>query len=351
MLFPNLTAVFGPARATRAQRRSLLRLVASAAENRLPLAGTIDALADEERGRQRKRLIRLAESLRSGVALPDALERQPTLLGEEERLMVRFASESGTLAPTIRRSLERTSDESSVTGGNAYRIAAYGLLLVFVGLPIAIFVQMVLTSEMIYIYYDFGLEPPPLLQVNQLLSEWIAPACIVWLVALLAVLWLRLFDWPFGYVRRVLLPRLSKSFRDRQIATVLRTLGDSAQSGRPIAGAVATLARYHYDPQLRNQLLYLRNELGLGADLWSTLSAEGGLTECEQAALVAADRLGTRGWTLAALADARRRRADTRQACRSAIALPLVVLVFGAFVTVQALGVFSFLARLIGALA
>ena len=63
-----------PRAATVEQCHSLLRLVALAAEENVPLAPLIEKWADDERGRQRSRLRRLAGLLRDGRALPDAIE-------------------------------------------------------------------------------------------------------------------------------------------------------------------------------------------------------------------------------------------------------------------------------------
>lgn len=346
-LVSNLTALFGPARATLPERRALIRLVATAAENCLPLPTLLDAWAEDSGVRQRGRLQKLATALKKGVALPDALELQPHLLTDQETLTVRFASESGTLASTLRHHLKSSAGPTPPAVRNTRHVLNYGLLIFLVGLPIAFSVQNVMTS----ISDEFGIELSRALQVGNLFRDAAVVIWLLWLVVLVVTLGSWLFDWPLRFFHRVIAPRLSHPLRSRRVASVLRSLGESASGGRPITGAIATLARYHYDPRLRHQLLDARNELGLGAELWPTLAASGLLTATESAALVASDRLGTRGWTLQALADVRERDARAQVTLQSGILLPLVVLVFGGFVALQALGVFTFFVQLIDSLA
>ena len=83
-LFPTFRRLAGPGvpfaswwprRTTSAQRQALLRLIAIATEERLPLIPLLEAWAEDERGVQRRRLQRLLKILKGGGSLPDAVEQ------------------------------------------------------------------------------------------------------------------------------------------------------------------------------------------------------------------------------------------------------------------------------------
>jgi type II secretory pathway component PulF len=130
-------------------------------------------------------------------------------------------------------------------------------------------------------------------------------------------------------------------------ADVLEKLSVAIHAGRPVAGAVSTLARYHFDPTLRHQLLYIRNEMEQGADVWQSMASIGFLSPPEAHALATADRVGNRPWVLKQLAMVKKRRTMRRLTRLSELALPVVVLVVGAFVLWHALAVFGPLLQIV----
>ena len=97
----------------------------------------------------------------------------------------------------------------------------------------------------------------------------------IFLLAIMAVYWLLFSSWPGRRLRRTILTRVIRPLRELHTADVLEKLGVAIEAGRPIAGALSTLARYHFDPTLRHQLLYIRNEVEQGADVWQSMAAIG----------------------------------------------------------------------------
>jgi type II secretory pathway component PulF len=110
------------------------------------------------------------------------------------------------------------------------------------------------------------------------------------------------------------------------------------------------LARSHYDPNLRNQLLFIRNEIEQGADVWQSMLKVGLLTKPEAHALETSERIGNRSWVLNQLALLKKRRTLRRLAHWSELALPLIVVLLGAFVLFQGIGVFSFMVQILTSL-
>ncbi len=123
------------------------------------------------------------------------------------------------------------------------------------------------------------------------------------------------------------------------------------QCGPPYCRALSTLARYHFDPAIRYKLLFVRNELEQGADLWQSMSAVDLIADADARALNLADRLGNRSWVLTQLALAKNRRALRRLDRFSQLVLPAVVLLMGMLVLFQALALFTPLINLIRGLA
>ena len=105
---PSLLRLVWPWRTTAAQSRSLLRLIAVATEERLPLSPLLEAWAADERGVQRGRVARLARLLKAGRPLPEAVEEVPGALRDEDVLAIRFGVQSGTLAGAVRDSLDES---------------------------------------------------------------------------------------------------------------------------------------------------------------------------------------------------------------------------------------------------
>jgi type II secretory pathway component PulF len=135
--------------------------------------------------------------------------------------------------------------------------------------------------------------------------------------------------------------------RDLRIADVLQKLGVAIRAGRPLEGALSTLARYHFDPVLRHQLLFIRNELEQGANIWQSMRNVGLLNPQEMRVLESSERVGNRPWVLNQLAQLKKRRTTRRLANWSQLALPLVIILLGGFVLLQALSMFQSLFRIV----
>lgn len=140
---------------------------------------------------------------------------------------------------------------------------------------------------------------------------------------------------------------LYRPLRELHFADVLEKLSVTAEAGRPIAGAISTLARYHFDPALRRRLLFVRNEIEQGVDAWQSMQSVGLLSPQESHALATADHLGNRAWVLNRLADVKKRRTTVRLSRASDLILPIVILLAGAFVLLQAASIFSSLVEIV----
>ncbi len=336
-----------PRAASRAQRNALLRLIAVATEENLTLAPLLEKWAEDERGLQRTRLRRLGGLLKSGRALPDAIEEVGGILAEEDLLAIRFDSQMGTRTAAIRQMLDRNEPG---TGGSARQVRGdliYFAIVLFVAFNLITFIHLKIVPVFQKMLQEFEAEQPAALTwsiwtANTLVSLW-------WLfaIALLVTGWCLVSTRTGRFVRHAIFERWFRSLRELHSADVLRKLQVATVAGRPIPGALSTLARYHFAPSVRHKLLYVRNEVEQGADVWQSMSNVDLLTGAETRLLKTADRVGNRAWILEQLAAVKQGRTRRRWAAAAELVLPVLVLFLGVVVLFQALTIFAPLVRLI----
>jgi general secretion pathway protein F len=329
------------------QRLALLRLIAVATEEHLPLSPLLDAWAVDQGGVQGRRVQRLSLLVKEGTPLPDAVEQVPGVLRDEDVLAIRFGAQSGTLAASLRDSIDQLSQQSRGRMPTFRATLLYGATVGVVFLLISIFIYIKIIPDINAILEDFDLPQPRPLTWSVRLA--LLMERFWWLAALvlLVLLWSAFSAWPGRFFRDAVVGRWFRSLRELRAADVLAKLSLAATAGRPISGALSTLARYHFDPLMRHKLLLARNEVEQGADVWQTLAAAGMLTPPEERLLSMADRFGNRAWTLRQLAEGKKRRTRRWLGWVSELALPALVFLLGAFVLFQALSLFVPLARIV----
>jgi type II secretory pathway component PulF len=339
-----------PWRTTTTQRQSLLRLIAAATEENLPLPPLLESWMLDERGVQRRRLVRLVKLLQAGRPLADAVEEVPGVLGDEGLLALRFDSQSGTRTTAVRRLLAETSVPSLAATPRIKRTIVYFCVLMPISLLLILFAQLKIIPVMARIFQEFGVEMPPVLAWS--VSSWGTFSVAWWLGLLVAIagLWWLLATHSGRPLRQALFGRLFRSEHELRSADVLQKLGIAVTAGRPIPGALSTLARYHYDPTIRQELLFVRNEVEQGAGVWNSLAGVGMLNGPEVKLLESAERIGNRDWILEQLVAAKRGRTTRRIQRATELVLPVLVLLMAGLVVFQALAVFQPLTQLINSL-
>jgi len=166
-------------------------------------------------------------------------------------------------------------------------------------------------------------------------------------LALLCCAWLTKSELPQRFFRRRVLSRFLKPVAQLRSANLLNLLAIAQQAGRPLPGALSTLARYHYDSLIRHKLLFVRNEIEQGADLWSSLAKARLLSPAESRALESASTANSSVWTLQHLAAWKRHRVTQRFEIYVDFLLPLVILSMAAVVLLTALAALTPLFKLI----
>jgi type II secretory pathway component PulF len=346
-----LSLPFGwPWRTTAAQRRGLLRMIAVGIEEKLPLVPLLDAWAKDERGTQKNRLHRLIRLLNDGTSLADAVEQVPGILREEDVLAIRFDAQSGTVTSAVREVLDDAETIGPERSSRARNTKSYLWTVLLLGFPVVVFIEIKIMPMFRVIFREFDLQLPPVTESFLRFTGMFANYAWLLILALLIGLLSFAFAQPGRFVRREV-ARFFGPLRARRSAGLLRLIAIASKAGRPVAGALSTLARYHFDPTVRGKLLFVRNELEQGAGLWQSMSAVELITEADVRALTLAERLGNRSWVLEQLARAKTRHATRRLDRVSQLVLPAMVLLMGSFVLFQALALLTPLTNLIRGLA
>lgn len=332
---------------TAAQRQSLLRLIAVATEQHLPLLPLLESWTSDERGLQRRRLTKLCRLLRQGRPLAEALELVPGVLREEDLLAIRFDAQTGTRTTAMREALASGKSDERDFAPRLERAIIYFCMFVPISLLFVAINQFSILPKLGHTFLQFGLPLPPALAWS--LSSSGPHFVNLWLTAmvLIAFLYWLLATRGGRPLRQALFGRLLRPWHEQRAAVVLQNLAVAAEAGRPIPGAVSTLARYHYDPAIRRDLLFVRNEIEQGVGVWQSLATVGLLAPAEAELLQSAPASSDLAWMLRQLVDAKRRRTARRTQWVAELAMPLLVFAMASLVVFQALTVFQPLARII----
>ena len=348
--FRRFAGFFWKSWTTSADRQALLRLIAVATEENLPLVPLIEAWASDERGTQRQRLTSLVRLLNSGTPLPDAVEAIPGILRDEDVLAIRFGAQSGALASTIREVLDESQSETARHRSRVRHALIYFANVLLVASFIVAFTHIKIAPAINKIYEDFDVQPASISRWTWTLTSAIGSCWFLIPIAAILLLWFTFSARPGRFLRRTVFARLFHFVRELRAADVLEKLSVASAAGRPIPGALSTLARYHFDPIVRNKLLFVRNEVEQGAEVWQSMATAGLVTPPEVRVLETAERVGNRPWALKQLALGKECRTMRRLDRLSELLLPALVIAMGVFVLLHALTVFLLLTRTIESL-
>ncbi|MEM8734122.1 MAG: type II secretion system F family protein [Planctomycetota bacterium] len=337
----------------KAVSHSLLRLLAVAHAERLDLPVLVDAFADEHRFAARRRLRRLAMRLSEGTPLIPALEQTPNLLSDPDVLTLRLASETGVLDTAFEELVDRQSELEQETPYRFRQTFAYVIALSLATLFICFFLFVFIAPTLKEIYEEFALRLPAsfssLLQTSDFIVHMLSLPVIA-AVLLLGVLAFWVFQ-PIQSLERLCGSAVVPSLSQLRSSQLMNLLALAMERGRPVTGSVSTLARYHFDRVIRGKLLFARNEVEQGADIWNGLAAAGLLGRSEADALQRAPSNDFRAWLLRTLAAKKRQNVRRRYLFVSQLLYPFVVVLFGCLIAWICIGFFGMLVQLVGQLA
>ena len=328
---------------------ALLRLLSVAHSEQLPVAPLVAALSSEQRGSYRRELRRLAKRLET-MPLIAALEQTPGALKDELVLSLRFATQSGTLNETF---AELLSPET-LPGADAMRqwqdTKLYLIVLAVVSTLLLVFQSMIVAPTFKKICSEFEVALPSSFQYLMFTIETVGR--FGWLLFfglfLLAVLWRSARFQRF--FRRHVAAQIVPLVVLLRISHLLNLLSHAIRAGRPLPAALSSLARHHYDRQLRQRLLFARNEVEQGEEVWKSLVDARILTAKEAVAISDSSTNAIRVWVMSAIAKNKELTAHYKLAARIEYIKPLVIVCFAALVLWISYAYFSVLTTFIHSL-
>jgi type II secretory pathway component PulF len=131
---------------------------------------------------------------------------------------------------------------------------------------------------------------------------------------------------------------------------LFRMLSINVAAGRPLAGSLSTLAKYHFDPKIRQRLLLARNEVEQGVPAWSSLVDTKLVSDAEFEALSSVGDSRVQSWMLLRMAHVKQENANQRIWMQSALVHPLLILIAASVVLWVCYSFFSFITALIQSL-
>lgn len=332
-------------------RYALIRLLAFAHRERLDVLPLVRHLAAEQRGAARRRLRRLERRLALDTPLIEALEQTPDLLSDEDLLALRFGNQSGTLMATFEFLLERNSAQNQAAWIRVIQAIAYGICLaVFTSLALA-FLMVFIAPTFKRMFEDFGLRLPSALQALIVsVDNCVQYLPIVILLMVVGVVTI-LFAKPQQWFRRVWLSKIWAPVANLRTAHLQHLLAISSDAGRPLSASLSTLARYHFDNNIRLKLLEARNNVEQGTTPWLSLAEVQLLSSGEANSLEHAESPEFRSWLLRQLATWREEKVTQWAGYIGMLLYPAIVVTFGLLVLWIVVAFMSVVITMISALA
>lgn len=329
-----------------ARQYTLLQLLAVGQRERLDIVPLIAALATEHRGYYRSRLSTLAARINSGESLVAALEQTPDALRDEDVLALRLAGESGTWAQTFSDLLHHRLEDQRAARIRTRPSTAYWLLLLFVFYALITLLLHIVVPTFKVMGEEMNASMP---QTFRSLVRLVDSTNLGWLMLLSVggVIWFTWFRAPVRFFQRQVAPKVLPPVAQQQIVELYRMLAIAVEAGRPLAGALSTLGRYHFNRSLRQRLLFVRNEVEQGADVWQGLAKSHLIKPSEAEALSNAPNSRIAAWTLRELARKKFVVASRRTAALTALVEPTLTLLFGALVLWVCMAFFQYLVAFI----
>lgn len=329
---------------------ALLWLLTVAAQRLIPLVPAVEAFARETGGSFAGRARYLANMLRAGVPLPDALQRLPGLLPPDVLPVIRVGYESGALAAALRQAASVRDFRRPLWLATAGRLV-YLMVVVAVGTSVVTFMMSRIVPSFSKIFADFDAELPAttemLINASRAVVTWWPVLVPLWM--LLGLLYLYVLLRYCGLVHFEL-PGTNWLARRLDTATILETLALAAEHRRPLPEAFATLARTYHKASIRGRLRGVVGDLDRGADWCQSLFDRGLIKRADRAILQAAQQVGNLPWAMREMAESNRRRLAYRLYALIQLLFPPCVLVLAGLVMFIVVSLFIPLISLIQSL-
>jgi type II secretory pathway component PulF len=333
----------------RSRQNALLWAMAVAVEKNIPLVPAIEAFA-QGGGIFNANAARLARLLRSGAALPDALDQCPEILPAKTLLAIRVGYESGSLAGALRQAAA-SRDSLGIIRNSLFTKLFYILLVFTFGLCVVFFLLTKIVPSYEKIFKDFGTDLPRVTMTLIAISHFMESFWYFFLpfyLLIIGALVYYLISFKSGWFY---FPGASRLMRRHHAAAILDTLAAAAEGNLPLTKSVAVLAEHYPQWLVREKLFWAGRDINQGADWCESLLRRGLISAADQAVLQAARRAGNLPWAMREMADSNRRRLAYRLNALVQLAYPPVILCLGGCVMFVVVAMFYPLITLISKLA
>ena len=259
---------------TNTAQRDLIRVLALSTHRKMDPAPFVHALSREYSGGNGRRLNKIAESIRQGVPVTEALLETPGLLEPHVVTALQLSAADGTLPEMYDALLKGNAGGSSALAQNTdpseltrcfFTVCAFVLLLTF----LMIFIVPTFSS----LFDEFGLILPA---PTRLLISASDVAAAYWFLPALLVLILVALRAPS--IERILSNRLNplaSGFLPPSGPVAIRSvLGIAAQSNRPMVRQLKTIAETLRPNRFRRRLHRASERIEQGGEVWHSLAAE-----------------------------------------------------------------------------
>lgn len=307
------------------QQSTLLALLHSSLVDPVDLAPLIRELSREYPGNYAYKLRRLARLIEQDVPWVDALEQTPGALPADSVLALRIGQQSGISNATLEQlRMDNAEDLLCREKSHWKSYLSYWLSVSFVMTVIyGAFTNLILPTIR-RMMEEFGIEQS--LMKLELVERY---SVFPFLTALVLICSGLLLNWSESFRTWLLnLLRIRTDSSTKKQATLLNILANTTKHGRPMSGALSTLAKFHGDPDMRKRLLVARNEIEQGTEPWESLNSVGLITQLQKETLQGQSN-ENQAWILRTLARSLRAHEQFRWGWLTAIVQPLILIVFG----------------------
>jgi general secretion pathway protein F len=350
----------GPASAKRAKQGHLLWLLAIAVRRQQPLPQLLASYSESLGGAQafsiwrffgfrgrsrfRTRTRQLADRLRDGVSLADALEDSPGLLPRSTVVSVRVGHEAGCLAEALERAalMQSRSLQQTGTVSDISTFFIYAAAVLCVTISICMFQMVFIVPKLRRIFSSFDVELPEVTMAlintsDALVSHLLLAAPIVSLPCLLLLVFGISWFWGLDNVR---LPWVTRLWPRLHAAGIFRSLSLALAGNRTLEHALAIQIEAAHWPEVAIRLERVRDAVLAGHCGWTALRQERLINSREQAVLECSERLNNLPWALELMADAIQRRLHRRVLYSYQAVRPIVIGALGLLVGFICVGFF-----------
>ncbi|MCE5267781.1 MAG: type II secretion system F family protein, partial [Planctomycetaceae bacterium] len=238
----------------KSQQYALLWLLAASAEKSMPLVPAIEAFARERGGHFGRRTKRVAELLKSGLSLPDALARCGDVLPPRAVSIIRMGCESGSLPSALQDAVTTVGHYRSVWTSVAGKLI-YVIAMLCYGVGILSFVMCCIAPKFGKMFKEFGVVLPGpcrlLINVSNVAANYWYLSVPFWLALTGFIFHATLRH--YGWIQWDL-PGIGWFLRRLDAANLMDSLAIVARQERPLLDGITGLARSYPRPSIRRRL-------------------------------------------------------------------------------------------------